>query len=61
MLTMTPTLREKITPESDAEDIRRLAIKEGMTQLRISGAQKVAMGMTTVEEVMKVVPPDSEI
>lgn len=61
MLTMTPTLREAIKPDSDAEEIRRLAIKEGMTQLRISGAQKVAMGMTTVEEVLKVVPPDNEI
>ncbi|MEJ2143270.1 MAG: GspE/PulE family protein [Gammaproteobacteria bacterium] len=61
MLTMTPTLREAIKPDSDAEEIRRLAIKEGMTQLRISGAQKVALGMTTVEEVLKVVPPDSEI
>ncbi len=61
MFTMTPTMREKITPESDAAEIRRHAIKEGMTQLRISGAQKVASGMTTVEEVMKVVPPDNEI
>ena len=61
MLTMTPTLRAAIKPESDAEEIRRLAIKEGMSQLRISGAQKIAIGITTVEEVLKVVPPDSEI
>jgi len=32
-----------------------------MTQLRIAGAKKIAMGLTTVEEVLKVVPPDSEI
>jgi general secretion pathway protein E len=61
MLTMTPSLRAAIKPESDATEIRQLAIKEGMTQLRISGAQKIAMGQTTVEEVLKVVPPDSEI
>jgi len=58
MLTMTDNLRHKITPESDAAEIRRLAVKEGMLQLRIAGAQKVAMGLTTPEEVLRVVPLD---
>jgi len=58
MLTMTDNLRHKITPESDASEIRRLAVKEGMLQLRIAGAQKVAMGLTTPEEVLRVVPLD---
>jgi len=58
MLTMSNTLRHKITPDSDAVDIRRLAVKEGMLQLRISGAQKVAMGLTTPEEILRVVPMD---
>ena len=61
IMRMTPGLREKIGPDSDAEAIRRAAIAEGMTQLRIAGARKVAMGQTTIEEVLKVVPPDSEI
>jgi general secretion pathway protein E len=61
MLKMTPTLREKIQPDSDAVAIRKAGINEGMTQLRIAGAKKIAMGLTTVEEVLKVVPPDSEI
>lgn len=58
MLTMSNTLRHKITPDSDAVEIRRLAVKEGMLQLRISGAQKVAMGLTTPEEILRVVPLD---
>ncbi len=58
MLTMSESLRHKITPESDANEIRRLAVKEGMLQLRISGAQKVAMGLTTPEEILRVVPLD---
>ena len=58
MLTMSDTLRHKITPDSDATEIRRLAVKEGMLQLRISGAQKVAMGLTTPEEILRVVPLD---
>lgn len=61
LMPMTSSLRHSITPESDANVIRRQAIKEGMTQLRISGARKVAMGLTTIEEVMKVVPPDEEL
>lgn len=58
MLTMSNTLRHTITPDSDAVEIRRLAVKEGMLQLRISGAQKVAMGLTTPEEILRVVPLD---
>lgn len=61
MMTLTPTLRKKITPDSDALAIRELAVKEGMIRLRISGAQKVAMGLTTIEEVLNVVPMDMEL
>jgi len=32
-------------------------MKEGMKSLRLSGAQKVAAGQTTVEEVLRVAPP----
>lgn len=61
MMILTPSLRKKITPESDAGLIRDLAVKEGMIRLRISGAQKVAMGLTTIEEVLNVVPMDMEL
>jgi general secretion pathway protein E len=61
MLKMTPSLREKIQPDSDAAAIRKAGLNEGMTQLRIAGAKKIAQGLTTIEEVIKVVPPDSEI
>lgn len=61
IMIMEQNLRNKITPESDANAIRREAVKLGMTKLRISGARKVAMGLTTIEEILKVVPPDDEI
>jgi len=61
MMRLSPALREKIRPDSDAAAIRKAAIAEGMTRLRIAGARKIAMGQTTIEEVLKVVPPDSEI
>jgi len=61
IMIMDQTLRKKITPDSDANAIRREAVKLGMTKLRISGARKVAMGLTTIEEVLKVSPPDDDL
>jgi general secretion pathway protein E len=37
--------------------LREQAMKEGMKPLRISGAMKVAAGVTTIDEVLKVAPP----
>ncbi len=60
IMIMDQNLRTKITPDSDADAIRREAVKLGMTKLRISGARKVAMGLTTIEEILKIVPPEDE-
>lgn len=60
MLPFTDSLRAMIGPNSDAVSIRKLAVKEGMAQLRISGARMVAMGKTTMAEVLKVVPPNED-
>ena len=40
----------------DLQALRRLAYKQGMKPLRLSAAQKVATGLTTVEEALKVAP-----
>ncbi|MFO8023843.1 GspE/PulE family protein [Thiohalophilus sp.] len=61
MLRMSPAIRHQLGPESDAAEIRRTAINEGMIKLRIAGAQKIAQGLTTMEEVLNVVPSDSEV
>jgi len=53
-------LRKQVGKETSGMEIRKLAVKQGMTRLRISGANKVAKGLTTIEEIMKVVPPDDE-
>ena len=34
------------------------ALKQGMRSLRISGAQKVSEGLTTLEEIFSVIPDD---
>ncbi|MFI4967466.1 MAG: GspE/PulE family protein [Gammaproteobacteria bacterium] len=57
MLTFTPKLKPLIGTSFDMEALREAAIRDGMKPLRLRGAQKVAEGVTTVEEVMRVVPP----
>jgi general secretion pathway protein E len=57
LLMMTPELRKLITDKTDVAALREQASREGMKPLRISGALKVAAGVTTLEEVIKVAPP----
>jgi general secretion pathway protein E len=56
IMTLTPTLRRLIHAESEDAKIREQAYREGMKPLRVSGATKIAAGLSTVEEVMKVAP-----
>ncbi|HXH04417.1 MAG TPA: GspE/PulE family protein [Candidatus Competibacteraceae bacterium] len=57
MLTLTPALRQLVRAEPDLAALRRQAMQDGMRPLRIAAAQQVAAGLTTVQEVLKVVPP----
>ncbi len=45
---------------ADLQKLRKAALQAGMIPLRIAGAQKVSMGLTTIEEVLKVAPPSME-
>jgi general secretion pathway protein E len=56
---MTDTLNAVNKPETDLIEFRKHAFKEGMIPLRLSGAQKVAAGLTTIAEVLKVAPPST--
>lgn len=55
-LSMTPGMREVIGPDCSIADLRAQAIRDGLEPLRISGARKVAEGMTTLAEVLRVAP-----
>jgi len=57
MMVMTPELRKAVTAETDLDSLRDRAFREGMKPLRISGAMKIASGMTTIDEVMTAAPP----
>ena len=45
---------------ADLPGLRRQAYQEGMLSLRFSGAQKVASGLTTINEVLRVTPDMQE-
>jgi general secretion pathway protein E len=56
-MVMTPELKKAITPETDLAALQDKAYKDGMKPLRISGAMKVAAGLTSVDEVLQTAPP----
>jgi general secretion pathway protein E len=56
IMLMSPAQRRLITHDADDRAIREQAMKDGMKPLRVSGAAKVAAGVTTIDEVIKVVP-----
>jgi general secretion pathway protein E len=56
IMLLTPAVRRLVHRAADDSEIREQAYKDGMKPLRVSGAMKVAAGLTTAEEVMKVAP-----
>jgi general secretion pathway protein E len=56
MLTISPAIKKLITQSADLGSIKTTAHKEGMQPLMINGAEKVAAGTTTIEELIKVAP-----
>jgi len=56
IMLMTPALRRLTTQDADDRAIREQAYRDGMKPLRVSGATKVAAGLTTTDEVVKVAP-----
>jgi general secretion pathway protein E len=60
ILLLSPEVKRLITAGADLGKLREQAYKEGMKPLRISGAMKVATGVTTLDEVLKVAPPPSQ-
>jgi general secretion pathway protein E len=59
-MVLTPELRKSIGGETDLDALRDRAYREGMKPLRISGAMKIASGVTSMEEVMSVAPPATD-
>ena len=60
ILLNSPDVRRLIRPGAEIPRIREQAFREGMRPLRLSGALKLAQGLTTMEELIKQVPPGED-
>lgn len=56
LLPMTDAVQGLINDSTDIDTLRRQGMKDGMRTLRLSGAQKVGAGHTTISEVLRVAP-----
>jgi general secretion pathway protein E len=56
IMLMDRNLKKLLTDRTDLQELTREAYKSKMRPLRVSGAMKVAQGVTTMEEVLKVAP-----
>ncbi len=61
MMPMNDDLKREVSDNFDLVNFRKAALRKGMKPLNLAGAQKVARGMTTIEEVLKVAPPRYDI
>ncbi len=60
IMVMDEKLKALITPGADVQALRRASRSHGMRSLRMSGIDKVNAGLTTMAEVLRVTPGDSE-
>ena len=60
IMQLSDSLKPYISADTDLLSLRRQGFKEGMRSLRLSGAQKVAAGLTTIEEVLRVTPQSEQ-
>jgi type IV pilus assembly protein PilB len=51
---MIPELQEAIVRQRPANELKDIAVKAGMRTLRQTGLRKVANGLTTIDEVLRV-------
>ena len=58
VMSITDEIRELILNGASAMEIKETAIRQGMNSLRMSGLNKIADGMTTIDEVVRVTAHD---
>ncbi|BAO28831.1 GspE/PulE family protein [Sulfuritalea hydrogenivorans] len=57
IMPMSLDIKKLVAGGVELSKLREQAMREGMKPLRIAGAKKVAAGLTTIEEIIKVAPP----
>ena len=57
LLVVSEAFKDRINREPNTDALKRQAISDGMRPLRLAGAQRVAEGLTVLEEVLASTPP----
>lgn len=60
LLKVTDDLKTLVYEGAQIRQLRKQGIEDGMNLLRVSGAYKVAAGLTTIDEVLRVAPRDTK-
>ena len=55
VLVTSPALREAILRKASSDEMRTIAIEEGMTTMLDDGFEKIRKGITTIEEILRVI------
>jgi type IV pilus assembly protein PilB len=58
IMMITPSLKEVIKPDTSAYTLKKVAESGGFQSMAMDGMKKALQGLTTVEEVFRVAPPE---
>lgn len=61
VIKITPTLQDLIVKRPSAQEIWKLARKEGARSVFEDGLEKVMNGLTTIEELVRIAPPPDKV
>jgi len=57
LLVMTDAIRLLVARGAELQELREQAARDGLRSLRVSGAEKIVLGQTTIDEVLRAAPP----
>ncbi len=56
IMPLSNELKKLVAADANLDSLKQQAYREGVQPLRLSGAKRISEGLTTIEEVMRVVP-----
>ena len=60
IMQLNETIKPLIMADTDLVQLKKQAYRDGMRSLRLSGAQKIAAGLSTIEEILRVTPQSQQ-
>jgi general secretion pathway protein E len=60
IMLLNAAMQAAIADNPDLQDLRQLAVQGGMRPLRHAAAEKIAAGLTTIDEVLALTPDPRE-